>query len=132
MSYTMAGEPWKTADKVRNVLTTLYDDTPAGLSGNEDVGQMSAWYILSALGFYQADMTRPCFWFGYPMLDEAVIKVPGGEFTVTVSGRSDENMYIQSVLLNGKPYAKPYIEYKDIKAGNVLSFTLGPDMVRWY
>ena len=77
-------------------------------------------------------MTRPCFWFGYPMLDEAVIKVPGGEFTVTVSGRSDENMYIQSVLLNGKPYAKPYIEYKDIKAGNVLSFTLGPDMVRWY
>lgn len=130
--YTMAGEPWKTADKVRNVLTTLYDDTPAGLSGNEDVGQMSAWYVLSALGFYQADMTRPCFWFGYPMLDEAVIKVPGGEFTVTVSGRSDENMYIQSVLLNGKPYAKPYIEYKDIKAGNVLSFTLGPDMVRWY
>ena len=130
--YTMAGEPWKTADKVRNVLTTLYNDTPVGLSGNEDVGQMSAWYVLSALGFYQADMTRPCFWFGYPMLDEAVIKVPGGEFTVTVSGRSDENMYIQSVLLNGKPYAKPYIEYKDIKAGNVLSFTLGPDMVRWY
>ena len=130
--YTMAGEPWKTADKVHQVLTTLYHDAPDGLSGNEDVGQMSAWYILSALGFYQADLARPYFWFGYPMLDKAEIKVPGGVFTVAAEGRSAGNRYIQSVTLNGKPYTKPYIEFKDIKAGNTLVFTLGPDKVRWY
>ena len=123
--YTMAGEPWKTADKVRNVLTTLYDDTPAGLSGNEDVGQMSAWYVLSALGFYQADMTRPCFWFGYPMLDEAVIKVPGGEFVVRTRDNSPENIYIQSVTLNGKPYDKSYISHDDIAAGGRMEFVMG-------
>ena len=130
--YTMAGEPWKTADRVHQVLTTLYHDAPDGLSGNEDVGQMSAWYILSALGFYQADLARPYFWFGYPMLDKAEIKVPGGVFTVAAEGRSAGNRYIQSVTLNGKPYTKPYIEFKDIKAGNTLVFTLGPDKVRWY
>ena len=130
--YTMAGEPWKTADRVHQVLTTLYHDAPDGLSGNEDVGQMSAWYILSALGFYQADLTRPYFWFGYPMLDKAEIKVPGGVFTVETEGRSAENRYIQSVTLNGKPYSLPYIDFKDIKAGNTLVFTLGPDKVLWY
>lgn len=130
--YTMAGEPWKTADRVHQVLTTLYHDAPDGLSGNEDVGQMSAWYILSALGFYQADLTRPYFWFGYPMLDKAEIKVPGGVFTVETEGRSAGNRYIQSVTLNGKPYSLPYIDFKDIKAGNTLVFTLGPDKVLWY
>ena len=130
--YTMAGEPWKTADRVHQVLTTLYHDAPDGLSGNEDVGQMSAWYILSALGFYQADLARPYFWFGYPMLDKAEIKVPGGVFTVETEGRSAENRYIQSVTLNGKPYSLPYIDFKDIKAGNTLVFTLGPDKVLWY
>ena len=130
--YTMAGEPWKTADRVHQVLTTLYHDAPDGLSGNEDVGQMSAWYILSALGFYQADLTRPYFWFGYPMLDKAEIKVPGGAFTVETEGRSAGNRYIQSVTLNGKPYSLPYIDFKDIKAGNTLVFTLGPDKVLWY
>lgn len=130
--YTMVGEPWKTADRVHQVLTTLYHDAPDGLSGNEDVGQMSAWYILSALGFYQADLTRPYFWFGYPMLDKAEIKVPGGVFTVETEGRSAENRYIQSVTLNGKPYSLPYIDFKDINAGNTLVFTLGPDKVLWY
>ena len=130
--YTMAGQPWKTAEKVRQVLTELYHDAPDGLSGNEDVGQMSAWYILSSLGFYQADMTRPYFWFGTPLFDKAGIKVPGGIFTVKAVGNSSQNIYIQSVTLNGQPYTKPYIEFKDIVAGNVLEFRMGPEPKIWY
>lgn len=130
--YTMAGEPWKTADKVRQVLTTLYHDAPDGLSGNEDVGQMSAWYILSSLGFYQANPADPSYWFGYPLVDRADIKVPGGIFTVAAEGRSDENRYIQSVTLNGEPYSLPYISFKDMSAGSELVFHLGPDQVKWY
>ena len=130
--YTMAGQPWKTAEKVRQVLTTLYRDAPDGLSGNEDVGQMSAWYILSSLGFYQADMTRPYFWFGSPMFDKAEIKVPGGQFEIVASGNSRENIYIQSVTLNGMPYTKPYLEFGDIKAGSVLEFVMGPEPKIWY
>lgn len=130
--YTMAGQPWKTAEKVRRVLTTLYHDAPDGLSGNEDVGQMSAWYILSSLGFYQADMTCPRFWFGSPLFDRAEIAVPGGTFTVRTAGNSPENIYIQDVRLNGKPYTKPYIEFGDISAGNVLEFRMGPEPALWY
>ena len=130
--YTMSGQPWKTAEKVRQVLKELYHDAPDGLSGNEDVGQMSAWYILSSLGFYQADMTRPYFWFGSPFFDNAEIKVPGGIFTVKTSGNSSENIYIQSVTLNGQPYTKPYMEFKDMKAGNVLEFRMGPEPEVWY
>lgn len=130
--YTMAAQPWKTAAKVRQVLETLYHDAPDGLSGNEDVGQMSAWYVLSSLGFYQADMTSPRFWFGSPLFDKAEISVPGGTFTVRARNNAPENIYIQDILLNGRPYPKPYIEFGDIKAGNVLEFRMGAEPALWY
>lgn len=124
--YTVAGQPWKTAEKVREVLSTMYHDAPDGLSGNEDVGQMSAWYILSALGFYQTEAGGR-YWFGSPLFDEAEIKVPGGVFTVRTVDNSEENIYIQSVTLNGRPYTNPYIDFKDIKAGGTLEFRMGPE-----
>ena len=124
--YTIAGKPWKTAEKVREVLSTMYHDAPDGLSGNEDVGQMSAWYILSSLGFYQTEAGGR-YWFGSPLFDEAEIKVPGGVFTVKAVDNSAENIYIQSVTLNGRPYTENYIDFKDMKAGNVLEFKMGPD-----
>ena len=130
--YTMAGQPWKTAEKVRQVLSTLYRDTPDGLSGNEDVGQMSAWYILSSLGFYQADVSVPRFWFGSPLFGKAEIKVPGGIFTVEAENNGGRNIYIQDITLDGRPYTRPYIEYGDIKAGSVLKFRMGPDPKIWY
>ena len=123
--YTIAGQPWKTAEKVREVLSTMYHDAPDGLSGNEDVGQMSAWYILSSLGFYQTEAGGR-YWFGSPLFDEAEIKVPGGVFTVKAVDNSAENIYIQSVTLNGRPYTENYIDFKDMKAGNVLEFKMGP------
>ncbi len=99
--YTMAGEPWKAADKIREVLSTLYFAAPDGLSGNEDVGQMSSWYILSSLGFYQAEPGSSRYWFGSPIFDKASIEVAGGTFTVVTNNNSDENKYIHSITLNG-------------------------------
>lgn len=130
--YTMAGQPWKTAEKVREVLSTQYHNAPDGLSGNEDVGQMSSWYILSALGFYQVNPAGGQYWFGSPLFDSASVKVPGGEFRMVAHNNSAENIYIQSVRLNGQEYARPYIDFKDIKAGNTLEFEMGPEPAVWY
>ncbi len=116
----MAGEPWKTADKVREVLTTLYHDQPDGLSGNEDVGQMSAWYVLSSLGFYEVEPAGGRYWFGVPLFDRAEVAVPGGSFVVEAANNTPENRYIQRVTLNGAPYDKPYIDYRDVMAGGCL------------
>ena len=129
--YTMAGQPWKTADKVREVLETLYSAEPDGLSGNEDVGQMSAWYVLSSLGFYEVEPASGRYWFGSPLFDEAEIKVgrdsAGGDITfrITAENNSDTNRYIQSITLNGKPYDKWYIDHSDIAAGGELVFVMG-------
>ena len=130
--YTMAGEPWKTADKVREVLGTLYSAKPDGLSGNEDVGQMSSWYILSSLGFYQAEPASGRYWFGSPLFDKAEIAVAGGTFTLVAENNSTENRYIQSVTLNGKPYNKGYIEHSDIAAGGKLVMKMGAEPCIWY
>ncbi len=131
--YAMAGQPWKTADKVREVLTTLYHAEPDGLSGNEDVGQMSSWYILSSLGFYQAEPGSGRYWFGSPIFDKAEINVEGGKFTVIADNNSADNKYIQSVTLNGRPYTKGYIDHKDIAAGGELVFEMGnKESVLWY
>ena len=130
--YTMAGQPWKTADKVREVLETLYSAEPDGLSGNEDVGQMSAWYILSSLGFYQVEPGTDRYWFGSPVFDKAEIAVEGGTFTITTENNSDENRYIRSITLNGKAYTKGYIEHKDIAAGGELVIRMGAEPKVWY
>ncbi len=131
--YTMAGKPWKTADKVREVLATLYSAEPDGLSGNEDVGQMSSWYILSALGFYQVEPASARYWFGSPLFDKVVIDVGDGKtFTVTALDNSAENPYIQSITLNGKKYTKGYIEHRDIAAGGEIILQMGPEPKVWY
>jgi predicted alpha-1,2-mannosidase len=123
--YTCVGERWKTAEKVRYILDELYTDQPAGLCGNEDAGQMSAWYVLSALGFYQVEPAGGKYVFGSPVMDEASIQVGNGKvFKVVAKNNSAANKYIQSVTLNGKPYANDYIEFKDIAAGGVLEFVM--------
>lgn len=124
--YPYIGQPWKGADKIREVLSVLYHDEPAGLSGNEDVGQMSAWYILSSLGFYQVEPAGGKYIFGSPIVNEASIRVKDGKiFTVIAKNNSAENKYIQSVKLNDMPYDKYYINFKDIEAGGTLEFEMG-------
>ena len=130
--YTMTGQPWKTADKVREVLSTLYSAQPDGLSGNEDVGQMSSWYILSSLGFYEVEPASGRYWFGTPLFDKVEIEVAGGTFRIIAEGNSDENRYIQSITLNGKAYTKGYIEHKDIAAGGELIVRMGSEPKVWF
>ena len=130
--YTMAGQPWKAADKIDEVLRTLYFHDPNGLSGNEDVGQMSAWYILSSLGMYQVEPAGARFWFGKPSFAGAEVQVPGGTLKIRAEGLSDEARYIQSVTLNGKNHPYPYIEFNDIMKGGELVFRMGTEKTIWY
>jgi predicted alpha-1,2-mannosidase len=124
--YAYAGEQWKTAEKVRYVMDEFYTDQPDGIIGNEDCGQMSAWYVLSSMGLYQVNPCDGVFVFGSPALKEASVTVRGGKvFTVEAEGNSKANRYIQKVYLNGKPYTKSYITYGDIIAGSTLKFVMG-------
>ena len=128
--YTMIGKPYKTAAKIKEVLSTMYSTKRDGLSGNEDVGQMSGWYILSAMGLYEVEPAGGRYWFGYPLFDRVNVKVGAGKtFDVVKTGKGD---YIQSVKLNGKAYDKPYIDHKDVMAGGVLEFTMGDAETVWY
>ena len=124
--YNYVGQPWKGADKIRYVLANLYHDDFDGLSGNEDVGQMSAWYILSSVGFYQVDPAGGRYVFGSPLFDEVTLNVGNGKtFRVVAHNNSSENKYIQSAKLNGKPYTRSYIDFKDIVRGGTLEFVMG-------
>ncbi len=119
--YALEGEPAKTADLVRKIMTEFYTTKPDGLIGNEDVGQMSAWYVLSAMGFYQVHPASGEFVFGSPVLDEATIHLPEGKtFIIKTIGNSVNDKYIKSKTLNGQPYTKNMISYQDIVAGGEL------------
>ncbi len=107
----------------------MYFANDNGLAGNEDEGQMSAWYVLSSLGFYQVEPASTQFWFGLPRFREASVQVAGGTFQVRCKG---EGPYIQGVTLNGKPYAKGYLEFADITAGGTLVFQMGDAPAVWY
>jgi putative alpha-1,2-mannosidase len=108
-------------------LKNLYkDNTDEGMSGNDDCGQMSAWYILSSLGFYPVFPANGAYVFGSPLFDKASIKLPHDKvFTVETINNSAQNIYIQKAELNGKPYNKTYIMYDDIMKGGTLKFTMG-------
>ena len=124
--YPYAGQQWKTAEKVRYIDREFYTDSPDGIIGNEDCGQMSAWYIMSAMGFYQVNPSNGVFVFGSPLFPSLTLRLDNGRsFTVTAEGNSDTNIYIQSATLNGQPYEKSYITYDDIMAGGELHFVMG-------
>ena len=130
--YTLASEPAKAADKVRQVFETMYSDQPDGLSGNEDVGAMSSWYVLSSLGFYQLNPADGRYVFGSPNIDKAILNVRDGKFTIIAHNNSKENKYIQSIKLNGQPYNKAWIEFEDIAKGGTLEYEMGATPVCWY
>ena len=121
--YNYVGQHDKTAEKVREVLKTMYHNDFDGLSGNEDVGQMSAWYILSSLGIYQVEPAGGRYMFGSPLFDKAVVNVGQGKtFTIIAHNKSAKIVYVQQIKLNGRPYKKLYIDYKDIVSGSTLEF----------
>lgn len=124
--YAYAGEQWKTAEKVRFIMDEFYTDRPDGIIGNEDCGQMSAWYLLSSMGLYQVNPSDGIFVFGSPCFNKVEMKVRGGKtFIVEAPNNNKENIYIQKVYLNDKPYNKSYITYDDIINGSTLKFVMG-------
>lgn len=130
--YAYAGQPWKAAPLLRKVMREQYRDTADGLSGNEDVGQMSSWYVLSSIGLYQVEPAGGKYIIGSPIFDEATLNVGDGKrFTVRTIGGSDMNIYIQRARLNGKPYTKSYIDFRDIARGGTLELVMGPRPSKW-
>ncbi|NQU50975.1 MAG: glycoside hydrolase family 92 protein, partial [Bacteroidetes bacterium] len=124
--YNYAGAPWKTQSMVRQILETMYNDQPNGLSGNEDCGQMSAWYILSSMGFYPVCPGDPTYIIGSPLFKKVTINLENGkQFTICTNNVSNENKYIQSVTLNGETYNKSYFMHDDIMNGSELVFEMG-------
>ena len=124
--YNYGDQPWKTQQRVHQVMTELYDNTPEGLPGNEDCGQMSAWYIFSALGFYPVNPASGKYDIGTPLFNNAVIRLGGDKsFKISVKNLSAPNLYVQSIHLNGEEYEKNYITHEDIVKGGELVFTMG-------
>jgi predicted alpha-1,2-mannosidase len=131
--YNYAGEPWKTQQRVRQIMDQLYTPTPDGLIGNEDCGQMSAWYVFSAAGFYPVTPGSTTYAIGSPLFPEVRFSLENGKsFVVKAEGVSDRNVYIQSATLNGKPYSKSYLEHADLLAGGELVFTMGSQPNRFF
>ncbi|MCY1633564.1 GH92 family glycosyl hydrolase [Marinifilum sp. D737] len=123
--YAYAGEQFKTADKVDYILNELYTDKPDGLCGNEDCGQMSAWYVMSSMGFYPVNPSNGAYVFGRPLFDKVSINLSADKsFTIIANNNSKENIYIQSVKLNGQNYTKSFITHKDIMNGGELIFEM--------
>ncbi len=126
--YSYAGQPWKSQERLHDIMTTFYTNQPDGLCGNEDMGQMSAWYIFSAMGFYPVNPADGRYVFGTPQFERVDITMPNGKvFTVKASGLSDSNFYIQSVKLNGKEYDKGYITHEMLRNGGTLEFVMGSE-----
>lgn len=124
--YAYAGQQWKTAEKVHYIMNEFYKDTPDGIIGNEDAGQMSAWYIFSSMGFYPVFPASEKYVFGTPLFEKLTLTLDGDKtFIVKAKQLSDKNIYIQSVQLNGKPHTKSFIMHDDIISGGELIFTMG-------
>lgn len=130
--YAYAGKAYKTQERVRTIMSTLYSDARDGLCGNEDCGQMSAWYVLSALGFYPVNPADGTYVIGSPLFERATIALPNGKaFIIEANGVSDACGYIQSAMLNGKPYGSSFITHKDMMNGGELVFIMGEKPSLW-
>lgn len=129
--YPFAGKPWKTQERLRQIMTGLFDNSAQGIPGNEDCGQMSAWYLFTSLGFYPVAPGSGQYVLGRPFLDRAEISLPDGRtFTVIAHQRSEQTPYVERVLLNGRPLPRTYINHQEIIAGGTLEFFMAdaPDM----
>jgi predicted alpha-1,2-mannosidase len=130
--YAYAGKACKTQERVHNIMETLYSDGRDGLCGNEDCGQMSAWYVLSALGFYPVNPADGTYVVGSPLFDRAAIALPNGKtFSIETNGASEGRYYIQSATLNGKPYGSSFLTHADIMNGGELVFVMGENPSSW-
>ena len=125
--YNYVGQPWKTQDRVRTILDTLYGPGPDGYLGDEDNGQMSAWFIMSALGFYPICPGRALYLLGSPLVTRASVRLGEGKtLRIEAHDNSAVNRYVQKVLLNGKEISRPWFTHDEIAKGGELKFHMGP------
>jgi predicted alpha-1,2-mannosidase len=124
--YNYAGVPWKTQKMVRQILSTMYSTKQNGIAGNEDCGQMSAWYVMSAMGIYAVTPGMDYYVIGSPLFDKVTINLENGKkFEIVAKNNSEKNVYIQSASLNGNPYQQSYLKHEDIMNGGKLVFEMG-------
>lgn len=129
--YNYAGAPWKTQERTRQIMKEMYANTPGGLCGNDDCGQLSAWYVFSAMGFYPVNAASGVYVLGSPIVDRVTIRLDpkyqkGGTFTLIAENNSPTNMYVQSATLNGKPYTHSWFSHAQLVAGGTLTLKMGP------
>jgi len=130
--YDFSGQPWKTQARVRAIAEAEYADLPSGLDGDDDCGQMSAWYLFTALGFYPVNPASGEYMIGSPMFTRMSLRQANGKtFSVTAEGNSEKNVYIQSAELNGKPLDVPVLRWEDIVGGGSLRLVMGPEPSKW-
>ncbi len=130
-AYNYAGAPAKAAEKIRLVLANEYRNDPWGISGNEDAGQMSAWYIFSALGFYPYLHAVPQYTIGSPLFDQVTLHLPGGEVVIRAKNNSAANKYVQRVTINGQAWDKNWLPHAALVDGGTIEFTMGPQPSDW-
>ncbi|EMR02558.1 GH92 family glycosyl hydrolase [Cesiribacter andamanensis] len=124
--YNYVGKAWKTQARVRNIMENMYTTGPEGLAGNDDCGQMSAWYVFSALGFYPVNPVDGHYVLGSPLVREAQLQLPEGKsFRITAENNSSSHVYVQDVFLNGKRLERSYITHEEIMQGGALRFVMG-------
>ena len=130
--FNYAGQPWRTQRWVRHILRTEYGDSPGGLSGNDDAGQMSAWYVFSSLGFYPVSPVSGEYAIGSPVFPQVEIPLQNGKvFRIIAHNASEENIYIQSARMNGIPMKSPFFSHDDLLSGCTLEFEMGPQPSAW-
>jgi putative alpha-1,2-mannosidase len=124
--HSFAGQPWKTQRRVRDIMKIWYNSGPMGYPGDEDNGETSSWYVLSAMGFFPVCPGRPMYDIGSPIFEETKLTLgDGNTFTITARNVSAANKYVQSATLNGKPWTKPWFEHKDMMNGTLV-LEMGP------
>ncbi|MDE1176835.1 MAG: GH92 family glycosyl hydrolase [Edaphobacter sp.] len=130
--YDYSGEPWKTQAKVREIANAEYANLPSGIDGDDDCGQMSSWYLFTAMGFYPVNPASAEYMIGAPMFGRFAMKLANGNtFAVVAKNAAPANIYIQSATLNGRPLNDPIVRYKDIMSGGTLQFVMGPQPSKW-
>jgi predicted alpha-1,2-mannosidase len=123
--YDYSGAAARTQEQIHRIVTTLYSDEPGGLAGNDDAGQMSAWYVFSALGFYPVTPGIPAYAIGTPHFSQASIQLPNGKrFVIRARHLDGKHFYIQSVTLNGKPLERFWLKHREVMAGGTLEFEM--------
>ena len=130
--YSLAGQPWKAAERLHQVVATQYGSGPNSLCGNDDCGQMSAWYLFTCLGFYPVCPASDYYVIGAPQIPQAAMHLSNGKtFTMTAANLSDRNIYVQSVKLNGKDWNSPLLPYRELKNGGSIAFVMGAQPSQW-